>query len=212
MISYSLLISPNVPSTATRFTPRSFYGMANGFLLYVATCCMGQMTGGALNPALAVGAYLSRWMWNCTGCSGSWTDFDMVGFDDCWVSMAVPMAGALVAGVLFKACTEGYNLPCKCKKKPRAGGEEGDDGSYDGMERISSLPPPMSEGGTPIAEMVEVNTDGDRGDVSAVERRANERAGRNGGRGMGRMNLNRFNNSRGAEQDEQRSRDPTTSI
>lgn len=149
----------------------SFYGMANGFVLFVTTGAIGSMTGGCLNPAIGVGAYLSRWIFNCSGCSGSWTDFDMVGFDGCWVSMAMPLAGALVAGVVFYACTEGYPLPkcCKCEGKKK--GLDGED--YETMDRVSSLPPGGgSESSAPVAEMVDMGP-------STPERRANER-GANG--------------------------------
>ena len=138
----------------------SFYGMANGFVLYVATGAIGTMTGGALNPAIGFGAFFSRWMFNCESCTDSWTDFDMVGFDGSWVSMAVPLAGALVAGVVFHACVEGYPLPkfCKCEgKKKGANGED-----YDTMDRVSSLPP-----GEGVRELRTGRGDsGDSGDTS----------------------------------------------
>mmetsp|Transcript_8050 Transcript_8050/g.14561 ORF Transcript_8050/g.14561 Transcript_8050/m.14561 type:complete len:846 (+) Transcript_8050:249-2786(+) len=153
----------------------SFYGMANGFVLYVATGAIGTMTGGALNPAIGFGAFFSRWMFNCESCTDSWTDFDMVGFDGCWVSMAVPLAGALVAGIVFHACVEGYPLPkfCKCEgKKKGANGED-----YDTMDRVSSLPPGGgSESSAPVAEMVDMAPSTPTRSP-AIERRANERGG-----------------------------------
>lgn len=131
----------------------SYFGIAYSMVLYVSTMLLGKMTCGLLNPGIALGAFAARNFWN--------NDDDYFdNLEDCWVSAGVPMAGALVAGLTFRACeVGGMWLPCACKRKEQGAGLAGEDEEeYDGMEmqnRLSSLPPGEdSESGLPMAEAV----------------------------------------------------------
>ena len=138
----------------------SFFGISYGSVLYVSTTLIGRMTSGLVNPAVAIGAFGARNFFN-----GGGADY-LDGLEDSWVSAGVPMAGALVAALTFRACeVGGMYLPCPsfCRCPGRGGGrggEEDEEGNYDGMEmadRMSSLPPERgvgSEGSIPVARAV----------------------------------------------------------
>ena len=120
-----------------------FFGMVYGFVLNASVMCAGMISGGAVNPGIAVGSYFGRWLWNCDGCSGGFTDATFwSGFDaGSWVCMGVPMIAALVAGLFFRqAVTGGVVIKCGGKKKMAVEEEEGRDGSHSSMQRLSEVP------------------------------------------------------------------------
>ncbi len=153
----------NVTSKANQ--GNSFYGFAYGGVLQVAVNTIGTMTGGALNPAIALGAYLGRWTWNCDGCEGDINNFFdknyWKGFDDSWCSIGVPLVGALVAAYVYKSCVIGGLTP-KCASKPKSV-DDGQDGME--MSRMSSLPngdAVSADGSAPSAPAPESPRRGDR--------------------------------------------------
>jgi aquaporin Z len=64
----------------------SFYGLAIGMTVMVGAFAVGSISGGAFNPAVAVGLAFMK----------------LVNFADIWIHIAAELAGALVAGLIFK--------------------------------------------------------------------------------------------------------------
>ncbi|HJX25733.1 MAG TPA: aquaporin [Chthoniobacterales bacterium] len=64
----------------------SFYGLAIGMTVMVGAFAVGAISGGAFNPAVALGLALMK----------------LVNFADIWIHIAAELAGALVAGLTFK--------------------------------------------------------------------------------------------------------------
>jgi hypothetical protein len=143
----------------------NFYGMAYGFAAYVAVMNSAHITGGCVNPAIAVGSYAGKVVFNS---SGSIMDAISDVLDTgSWVTMGVPMVGALVAGFIYRqAVTGGIKFDCAkcCKKKASENRESEAEGDFQMMNRLSSVPmadaqrvteasapppPPGSEGDTP---------------------------------------------------------------
>ena len=73
-------------ATAKANTGNSFYGLAIGFTVVVGAFSVGSVSGGAFNPAVAVGISLM-------GLS-SWSNL--------WIYLVANLAGGLVAGLAFK--------------------------------------------------------------------------------------------------------------
>eukprot|EP00520_Triparma_pacifica_P006121 CAMPEP_0118657612 /NCGR_PEP_ID=MMETSP0785-20121206/14114_1 /TAXON_ID=91992 /ORGANISM="Bolidomonas pacifica, Strain CCMP 1866" /LENGTH=814 /DNA_ID=CAMNT_0006550547 /DNA_START=63 /DNA_END=2503 /DNA_ORIENTATION=- len=128
----------------------SFFGLSYGAVLYVSTMLLGRVTTGVENPAIGLGAYAARNFWNND-------DNYLDSLEDCWVSCGVPMAGALVAALTFRACEVGgmwIHCPACCKRGKKEGGG-GDEESYDGMEMSNRMSNPdggRSESSLPVAE------------------------------------------------------------
>src|SRR5882757_5566959 len=74
-------------ATAKGTSGNSFYGLAIGFTVLVGAFSVGNISGGALNPAVAVGI-------SVMGVS-SWTNL--------WIYLVADFAGAAVAAGAFKA-------------------------------------------------------------------------------------------------------------
>ena len=64
----------------------SFYGLAIGFTVVVGVCAVGPISGGAFNPAVAIGASLAK----------------LINISQVWVHITADLAGGLVAGLAFK--------------------------------------------------------------------------------------------------------------
>jgi aquaporin Z len=64
----------------------SFYGLAIGMTVMVGAFAVGAISGGAFNPAVALGLALMK----------------LVNFADIWIHILAELAGALVAGLTFK--------------------------------------------------------------------------------------------------------------
>jgi aquaporin Z len=74
-------------STAKGTSGNSFYGLAIGFTVVVGTYSVGSISGGAFNPAVAVG-------------------FLAMGLSspaNLWVYLAANFAGGAVAALIFRA-------------------------------------------------------------------------------------------------------------
>jgi len=64
----------------------SFYGLAIGFTVLTGAYAVGGISGGAFNPAVALGAGL----------------MDLINFKTIWIHIVANFAGAAVAAFLFK--------------------------------------------------------------------------------------------------------------
>ena len=64
----------------------SFYGLAIGMTVMVGAFSVGAISGGAFNPAVALGLAVMK----------------LVKFSDIWIHFAADMAGRLVAALVFK--------------------------------------------------------------------------------------------------------------
>ena len=73
-------------ATAKGTLDNSFYGLAIGFTVMVGAFSVGAISGGAFNPAVAVGIAFMK----------------MVSFSQIWIHIVADLAGALVAAFTFK--------------------------------------------------------------------------------------------------------------
>ena len=73
-------------ATAKGTAGNSFYGLAIGMTVMAGAFAVGQIGGGAFNPAVAVGAAVMK----------------LVKFSDIWIHLVADLAGGLVAGLAFK--------------------------------------------------------------------------------------------------------------
>jgi aquaporin Z len=80
-------------ATAKGTEGNSFYGLAIGFTVMVGAFAVGPVSGGAFNPAVAIGA--------TTMGLGDWMGV--------WVPLVADFAGGAVAGLLFNALNMGGN-------------------------------------------------------------------------------------------------------
>ena len=74
-------------ATAKATSGNSFYGLAIGFTVLTGAFAVGGISGGAFNPAVAVGVGVMK----------------LVNFSQIWIHIAADLAGGLVAGLAFKA-------------------------------------------------------------------------------------------------------------
>ena len=73
-------------ATAKGTAGNSFYGLAIGMTVMVGAFSVGGISGGAFNPAVAVGIALMK----------------LVNFSQIWIHIVADLAGGLVAGLAFK--------------------------------------------------------------------------------------------------------------
>lgn len=73
-------------ATAKATSGNSFYGLAIGSTVLVGAFAVGSVSGGAFNPAVAVGA----------------TMFGALGASYVWIHILADLVGGAVAGLLFK--------------------------------------------------------------------------------------------------------------
>jgi aquaporin Z len=73
-------------ATAKSTAGNSYYGLAIGMTVMVGAFSVGVVSGGAFNPAVAVGAAVMK----------------LVKFSDVWIHLVADLAGGLVAGLAFK--------------------------------------------------------------------------------------------------------------
>lgn len=69
----------------------SFYGLAIGFTVLSCAYALGGVSGGAFNPAVAVGA----------------ATMNLLSFADIWIHIVADLAGGAVAAIVFKAVYSG---------------------------------------------------------------------------------------------------------
>lgn len=73
-------------STATRTTGNSYYGLAYGFVLMAGIYIFGNVTGGAFNPAVALGKTMAGY--------SSWADI--------WIYFVANFVGGALGAFLFQ--------------------------------------------------------------------------------------------------------------
>lgn len=73
-------------ATSKETANNSFYGLAIGMTVMVGAFSVGAISGGAFNPAVAVGAAMMK----------------LVNFSDIWIHVTADLAGGLIAGLTFK--------------------------------------------------------------------------------------------------------------
>jgi aquaporin Z len=73
-------------ATATGTQNNSFYGLAIGFTVLAGAYAVGPISGGAFNPAVAVGV----------------TIMGLSAVANIWIFLVANLAGGLVAGLAFK--------------------------------------------------------------------------------------------------------------
>ena len=73
-------------ATAKGTAGNSFYGLAIGMTVMAGAFSVGSISGGAFNPAVALGAAVMK----------------LVKFSDIWIHVVADLAGGLCAGLAFK--------------------------------------------------------------------------------------------------------------
>jgi aquaporin Z len=73
-------------ATAKGTANNSFYGLAIGMTVMVAAFSVGAISGGAFNPAVAVGIGLMK----------------LVNFSQIWIHISADLVGGLLAAIVFK--------------------------------------------------------------------------------------------------------------
>ena len=73
-------------ATAKGTSGNSFYGLAIGMTVMTGAFAVGGVSGGAFNPAVALGAGLMK----------------LIAFTDIWIHLVADFAGGAVAGIAFK--------------------------------------------------------------------------------------------------------------
>jgi aquaporin Z len=81
-LAYVVLNSATSKDTANN----SFYGLAIGMTVMVGAFSVGAISGGAFNPAVALGIVVMK----------------LVNLADVWIHVVADLAGGLVAGLTFK--------------------------------------------------------------------------------------------------------------
>ncbi len=81
-LAYVVVNSATAKSTAGN----SFYGLAIGMTVMVGAFAVGGVSGGAFNPAVAVGIGVMK----------------LVSFSQIWIHIVADLAGGLAAGLMFK--------------------------------------------------------------------------------------------------------------
>jgi aquaporin Z len=81
-LAYVVLNSATAKGTAGN----SFYGLAIGMTVMVGAFSVGSISGGAFNPAVAVGVAV----------------MNLVNFSDIWIHIVADIAGGLLAALTFK--------------------------------------------------------------------------------------------------------------
>jgi aquaporin Z len=72
-------------ATSKDHPSNSFYGLAIGFTVFVGAAAVGSISGGAFNPAVALGASVMGLF--------SWSDI--------WIYLVADLAGGAVAALTF---------------------------------------------------------------------------------------------------------------
>jgi aquaporin Z len=73
-------------ATSRETAGNSFYGLAIGMTVMVGAYSVGGISGGAFNPAVAVGVAILK----------------LVNFADIWIHIVADLAGGAVAALVFR--------------------------------------------------------------------------------------------------------------
>ncbi|WP_315850944.1 aquaporin [Planctomyces sp. SH-PL62] len=87
LFTFALVYMVLNTATAVGTAGNSFYGLAIGFTVVVGAIAVGPVSGGAFNPAVAVGA----------------AAMDLAKWDKIWIPLAADFAGGVAAAFLFLA-------------------------------------------------------------------------------------------------------------
>jgi len=86
LFTFALVFVVVNSATAKGTAGNSFYGLAIGFTVLAGAFAVGNISGGAFNPAVAVGI----------------STMGLVGWSNIWLYLVADLLGGLVAGLLFK--------------------------------------------------------------------------------------------------------------
>ena len=73
-------------ATSKATSGNSYYGLAIGFTVMAMAYAFGPVSGGAFNPAVAIGICIMQ----------------MAGWSDIWIYMVGCFGGGLIAGLIFR--------------------------------------------------------------------------------------------------------------
>jgi aquaporin Z len=82
-------------ATAKANEGNSYFGLAIGFTVFAMASSLGSFSGGAFNPAVAIGAIV----------------MNAIKFADIWIYLVACFAGGALAGVLFNVINPEEKLP-----------------------------------------------------------------------------------------------------
>ncbi|PYK30924.1 MAG: porin [Verrucomicrobia bacterium] len=86
LFTFALVFVVLNSATSKDTTGNSFYGLAIGFTVMTGAFAVGGISGGAFNPAVAVGAAVMK----------------LINFADIWIHIVAELAAAIVAALTFK--------------------------------------------------------------------------------------------------------------
>ena len=72
--------------TAKSTSGNSYFGLAIGFTVFAMAVCFGNYSGGAFNPAVAIGASIMK----------------IFAWSNIWIYIMACFAGGIIAGLVFK--------------------------------------------------------------------------------------------------------------
>ncbi|MDA1029772.1 MAG: aquaporin [Bacteroidetes bacterium] len=90
LFTFALVLVVLQTATNDKTAGNSYYGLAIGFTVMVGAFAVGDISGGAFNPAVAIGSIVVNSMVG----SGS--------FADLWLYLVGPFAGGALAAVVYK--------------------------------------------------------------------------------------------------------------
>jgi len=89
LFTFALALVVLASATSKKVQGNSFYGLAIGFTVVVAAFAGGPISGGAFNPAVAIGPTIVHAM---AGAGG---------FGHLWIYLVAPFLGAVIAAMVF---------------------------------------------------------------------------------------------------------------
>jgi aquaporin Z len=90
LFTFALCLMVLNVATSAKTAGNSFYGLAIGFTVMVGAFAVGNVSGGAFNPAVATGPILV----NAISAGGA--------YQHLWIYWVGPLAGAALAAVVFR--------------------------------------------------------------------------------------------------------------
>jgi aquaporin Z len=99
VFTFALALVVLQTATNPKVAGNSFYGLAIGFTIVVAAIAGGPISGGCFNPAVGIGAAVA--------------DITLGGgtLDNLWMYIVAPLAGGVLAAVVYKIMTAGDAPP-----------------------------------------------------------------------------------------------------
>jgi aquaporin Z len=87
IFSFALAFVVVSTATVTSTKGNSYYGLAIGFIVLAGAFSVGNISGGAFNPAVAIGI----------------TSMGIVGWGSLWIYLVANLLGGTVAGLVFRS-------------------------------------------------------------------------------------------------------------